>query len=108
MANVTNNDEEVLDKEGFISGTVIGPIMASTACRYKAPIKYPDFLYVGSSIPTETIGNDRFIMKTAVFSTNLDRIAAEGHGEIVILDYKTNKKVKCIPAPLLRAIKLVG
>ena len=37
MANVTNNDEEVFDKEGFISGTVIGPIMASTACRYKAP-----------------------------------------------------------------------
>ena len=75
---------EVMNKTG------IGPILASTQCRYKIPLTYPDYVTVGAKV--DTIEKDRFIMKYAVISHKLKKIAALGEGVLVTFDYQNNKK----------------
>jgi len=70
--------------------TGIGPILASTQCRYKIPLTYPDHVTVGAKV--ETIEKDRFIMKYAVISHKFKKIAASGEGVLVTFDYQNNKK----------------
>ena len=79
--------------------TGIGPILASTECRFKMPLQYPDTIIVGTKI--HAMEEDRFVMGYEVFSTKRQRIAADGEGVIVTYDYRNNKKV---PIPgVLRA-----
>lgn len=68
----------------------IGPILASTQCRYKAPLSYPDNISVATRVCE--ISEDRFTMKYYVMSHNTGRIAAEGEGIIVFYDYNNNCK----------------
>jgi len=75
---------EVMNKTG------IGPILASTQCRFKIPLTYPDTVSVGARV--ETIEKDRFIMKYAVISHLLKKIAAVGEGELVTFNYQNNTK----------------
>ncbi len=70
--------------------TGIGPILASTQCRYKIPLTYPDYVTVGAKV--DTIEKDRFIMKYAVISHKHEKIAALGEGVLVTFDYQNNKK----------------
>ena len=70
--------------------TGIGPILASTQCSFKIPITYPDYVTAGAKV--ETLEKDRFIMKYAVISHKLRKIAALGEGVIVTFDYQNNKK----------------
>jgi len=74
----------------FMNKTGIGPILASTQCRYKIPLTYPDHVTVGAKV--ETIEKDRFIMKYAVISHKFKEIAALGEGLLVTFDYQNNKK----------------
>jgi acyl-CoA thioester hydrolase len=76
---------EVMNKTG------IGPILASTQCRYKIPLTYPDTVTVGAKV--DTIEKDRFIMKYAVISHKHNNLAAIGEGVLVTFDYQNNKKV---------------
>src|SRR5215467_12223326 len=68
----------------------IGPILASTQCRFRIPLTYPDTVRVGAKVAD--IGIDRFVMRYVVVSQRLEQIAAEGEGVIVSFDYRTNKK----------------
>ena len=70
--------------------TGIGPILASTQCRYKIPLTYPDYVTVGAKV--DTIEKERFIMKYAVISHRHEKIAALGEGVLVTFDYQNNKK----------------
>ncbi len=70
--------------------TGIGPILASTNCRFKIPLTYPETVTAGARV--ERIEEDRFIMKYAVISHKLEKIAAIGEGEIVTFNYRSNKK----------------
>ena len=74
----------------FMNKTGIGPIMASTQCRFKIPLTYPDDVTVGAKV--DTIENDRFIMKYAVISHKLNKIAALGEAVLVAFDYQNHKK----------------
>jgi acyl-CoA thioester hydrolase len=76
---------------GYMQETGIGPILASTECRYKFPLHYPDTVMVGAKILS--MEADRFVMGYEVFSTTHKRIAADGEGVIVAYDYRNNKKV---------------
>ena len=81
-------------KIGFIKvmeESGIGPILASTQCRYKVPLTYPDQATIGAKV--DTIEKDRFLMKYAVVSQKLHKIAAVGEGLIVTFDYQRNEKV---------------
>ena len=69
----------------------IGPILASTECRFKMPLQYPDTVIVGAKVLS--IEEDRFVMGYEVFSTKHQRIAADGEGVVVTYDYRNNKKV---------------
>ena len=76
--------------------TGIGPILASTSCRFKAPLTYPDTIHVGAKV-VDT-GSDRFTMQYGVWSVGLGRIAAEGQGLVVVFDYGAATKAALPPA----------
>lgn len=63
----------------------IGPILASTQCRFKAPLTYPDTVTVGATV--ETLDEDRFNMRYFVKSAKSGRVVAEGEGLVVFYDY---------------------
>jgi acyl-CoA thioester hydrolase len=90
-----------LNMLGYQQETGIGPILASTECRYKFPLHYPDTLMVGTKILS--MEEDRFVMGYEVFSTRHKRIAADGEGVIVTYDYNNNKKVP-IPDTLRKKV----
>ena len=70
--------------------TGIGPILASTSCRYKLPLTYPDTVSIGAKITS--VEEDRFTMKYVIASHTHQRVAAEGEGVVVIYDYREKKK----------------
>jgi acyl-CoA thioester hydrolase len=74
----------------IMNETGIGPILASTQCRYKIPLTYPDYVTVGAKV--DTIEKERFTMKYAVISHKHEKIAALGEGVLVTFDYQNNKK----------------
>ncbi len=87
--------------------TGIGPILASTSCRFKIPLTYPDTIIAGASVQAETLGDDRFIMRYEVASRQHGRIAALGTGEIVTFDYGRGKKAP-VPETLRQRILDLG
>ena len=83
----------------------LGPILHSTAARYRVPIRYPDTAWTGARV-TEVL-DDRFSMEYRIVSGAAGAIAAEGTGLIVCYDYE--KRVKAVLPPDLReAIAAVG
>jgi acyl-CoA thioester hydrolase len=80
----------------------LGPILASTQCRFKVPLTYPDQVVIGTYLTD--FESDRFLMKYAVYSLQHKRIAAEGDGAIVCYDYKEGKKAS-IPEAILESLK---
>lgn len=81
---------ERLDVPEFLARDPVGPILAETACRFRAALSYPDTVSVGARV--ESVGEDRFVMRYAVLSRRLGRLAAEGEGTLVCFDYRQNKK----------------
>lgn len=75
----------------YMDETGVGPILASTQCKFKMPLAYPDTVSVGTRI-TE-IEADRFVMKYVVVSQQKGKVAAEGDGVIVSYDYRGQRKV---------------
>ncbi len=68
----------------------IAPILASTQCRFKLPLSYPDNIVIGTYITD--LQPDRFLMKYAIYSLKHKRVAAEGDGLIVSYDYGKGEK----------------
>lgn len=81
--------------------TGIGPILASTSCKYRLPLTYPDTVSVGTKIID--IAGDRFTMKYVVVSHKHQKIAAEGDGVVVMYDYREGKKT-AIPEEIRKRI----
>ncbi len=69
----------------------IGPILASTQCRYKKPLYYPDQIILGTKVTS--VQEDRFTMMHAVWSEKEQLIVAEGEGVLVSYDYELKTKV---------------
>ena len=85
----------------FMNRTGIGPILASTQCKFRTPLAYPDTVSVGTRI--SQIEEDRFVMEYVVVSHRLQRVAAEGEGLIVSYNYREQKKAP-IPAEIRQRI----
>ena len=92
---------EKLDLLDFMKRTGIGPILATTSCRFKRPLSYPDRVLVKAKVTD--IEGDRFLMQYLVFSTRHQQVAAEGDGWIVAFNYRENKKA-LIPEELRQRI----
>ncbi len=74
----------------FINETGVGLILASTQCRFKAPLTYPDSLLVGAR--TSEIKEDRLVMQHSLVSKRLRKVAADGEAVLVSYDYREGKK----------------
>ncbi|MGQ0562906.1 MAG: acyl-CoA thioesterase [Gemmatimonadota bacterium] len=91
-----------LDRIGFRGGNGAGPILASTHCRFRRPLVYPDTVLVGARV-TE-LNHDRFTHEYRIVSLTTNQIVAEGGGVIVAYDYHT--RAKCpIPAEVRARIE---
>jgi acyl-CoA thioester hydrolase len=84
-----------------MEATGVGPILASTNCRFKIPLTYPDTVSIGSRV--SEIESDRFTIEYYVVSHKHERVAAEGSGLIVCFNYTENKKT-AVPADMKRRI----
>ena len=93
---------EKLNLLEFMEATGVGPILASTNCRFKIPLTYPDTVSIGSRV--SEIQNDRFTMEYYVVSHKHQRVAAEGTGLIVCFNYTENKKTP-VPAEIKQRIE---
>lgn len=79
----------------------VGPILAHSECRYKIPLEFPDTITVGARVTD--IGEDRFSIHHRVVSHQHQKVAAEGTGLIVCLNYQTGSKA-AIPSSWLEII----
>ncbi len=80
----------------------VGPILASTHCRFRLPLTYPDHVVVASKIID--IAEDRFTMLYRVVSRRHRKLAAEGEGKIVCYDYNLAQKTS-LPKGVVEAIR---
>lgn len=81
----------------------VGPILASTQCRFRLPLTYPDTVSVGARVLK--MGQDRFLMHYRVISHSQKKVAAQGDGLIVSYDYGRGCKVP-IPPDIRRQIEV--
>jgi acyl-CoA thioester hydrolase len=93
-----------LDLLNFMNETGIGPILASTQCKFRLPLSYPDTVSVGAKIVN--LEADRLKMAYYVMSHKYQKMAAEGEGTIVSYDYHGNKKVSLPDAIRKRILDL--
>jgi acyl-CoA thioester hydrolase len=70
----------------------VSPILASIRCDYKKQLHFPDTVHIGSRIVR--IGRTSFDIEHAVFSEQLQQIAAIGTSVVVVFDYATNRPVR--------------
>jgi acyl-CoA thioester hydrolase len=79
-----------------VTPTNFGLIMASTSCRYKAPVGYPDDVIVGCRTEFESmekINAGEFTQHYAVVSSKSQRVVAEGEALMIVFDYVNNKRI---------------
>ncbi len=81
--------------------TGIGPILASTRCKFLLPMTYPDTAWVGGR--AGDLEADRFVMHYAVATQRHERLAAVGEGLIVAYDYRRLEKAG-LPVEIAEAI----
>lgn len=79
----------------------IGPILASTHCTFRRPLRYPDTVRVGTRVAE--ISEERFEMEYAVFSNTRGEVVATGGGVVVAFNYVDNRKAS-IPEQVRRKI----
>lgn len=89
---------------GRVNG--VGPILHSTQARFRAAVKWPDTISVGTRV--SGLEDDRFTMLYEVRSHALQRVAAEGSGIVVCYDYRRGAKAALPPEVRERIAKLEG
>lgn len=72
----------------FNEGT--GLVIADARCRYKAPVVYPDTLHIG--VRVEILGEDKIVFHYALFSEQMQRVAAEAETTQVCVSPQTGRK----------------
>lgn len=96
---------EYYEKVGLIAlmeEQKISSILASSSCRFKAPVTYPDKLYVGARMVK--LNEERFLQEYRIISEKLGRLVAVGEALNVAYDYVKLQKSK-FPAQILQSIR---
>ena len=68
----------------------VGPILATTQCRFRKPLTYPDRIRAGATV--KNLQQDRFTMLYCIESVAWGAIADDGEGLIVAFDYHEKRK----------------
>lgn len=84
--------------------TGIGPILHSTAARFRAPLTWPDEVEITTR--AGDLQADRFTMTYEIRSRTLQRIACTGSGLVVAYDYRALAKAKLPDAIARRLVEL--
>lgn len=84
----------------------VGPILASTHCRFRRPLAYPDTLRVHAR--ATLVDEDRFTMEYRILSDQLGAVAAEGGGVVVAYDYAHACKARLPDAVRARIREIDG
>ncbi|NIB42719.1 acyl-CoA thioesterase [Pseudomaricurvus alkylphenolicus] len=79
-----------------------GPILAETRCRFKAPLDFPDEVYISAQV--KDLKEDCFTHVYTVVSERHNRVVAEGEGKIVYYDYNHNRRCP-LPPVLLQQLQ---
>jgi acyl-CoA thioester hydrolase len=82
----------------------VGPILASTQCRFRRPLVYPDTVHVGARV--RSLESERFELEFRTVSLALQQTAAEGLGVVVAYDYGQARKT-ALPERVRAAIDLL-
>ncbi|MFO8020260.1 MAG: thioesterase family protein [Promethearchaeia archaeon] len=93
------------EKVGFLETMEergIGPILASTQCKYISPLTYPDTIHIGTRIGK--LKDDRFTMEYCIVSQKHEQVAALGTAEVVSYDYNREQKAD-LPKEVVKQIK---
>lgn len=85
---------ELFDYKKMLEEERIGPILYQVNCKYLGQVLYPDTLYVGTSVPIESIRDRSYVMKHMMVSEATQKVVAEAEIVIVSFDYKKNEKTK--------------
>ncbi|MEO6697837.1 MAG: thioesterase family protein [Paraperlucidibaca sp.] len=72
----------------FAEGT--GLVIADARCRYKAPVVFPDMLHIG--VRVEIVGDDQIVFHYALFSEQMQRVAAEAETIQVCVNPQTGRR----------------
>ena len=86
--------------------TGVGPILAETRCRYRIPLTFPDTVTVG--VRVSALAPQGFTMQYAVASRRHGKLAAEGDGRIVTIDYAGGGKTDLPGVVRERILSLEG
>ena len=100
---------EYLERCGLFASydrDLIGAILHSTECRYRASLQYPDMVVVGSRV--SALEDDRFTVQHRALSQRSGRLAAEGSAVIVAFDYRARTKTKLPDAVRRRIAEIEG
>lgn len=81
-------------------GSAQFPMLVKTSCEYKAQVRYPDTVTVGSRI--KSIGNRSFTMEYRVQSAK-NGVAATGEAVVVLFSFK-EKRAALIPGEVREAV----
>lgn len=84
----------------------IGPILAETSCQYRKPLTYPDRIRVGCRV--DEVHSHGFLQRYGIFSESQQSLATQGTGRIVLIDYKSGKKVVPDPSMIDELSRLEG
>ena len=67
----------------YMAETGIGPILASTQCKFRIPLAYPDTISAGARVVK--VEKDRFLMEYVIFSHEHQRAAAMADDRMAVL-----------------------
>jgi len=82
----------------------IGPILASTSCNFLKPLRYPDTIHIGCR--TTRLTDSEIDQEYALFSLQLQKLAAVGSARIVAYDYSILKRATFPRALIQRILQL--
>jgi acyl-CoA thioester hydrolase len=82
-----------------------GVILAYTFCKFKAPLQYPDTIYIGAKVLS--IDESKIIIQHKIVSEKLEKVAAEGEAHLVWYNYKEQKRGE-MPAGLKQEFLSLG
>jgi acyl-CoA thioester hydrolase len=93
------------DRVEFMAGMKtdnLGPILASSSIKYRAPLTYPDSILVGAR--AKDVSEDSMIQEYAVYSLGQSLKTTSGESRMVMYDF--NHKCKAaIPDSIVANIK---
>lgn len=84
-------DDPSFERENYVRGVGVGPIVSETNCKFKLPLTWPDRLLVSSKVFPADIAADRYKVTHRIWSMNHRRIASEGASTVVNYNYKLMK-----------------